>query len=504
MELERADAEKYGVAPAWIENFLDRLEEEHVSMHSFLLMRKGKLIYENYYAPYGPKVLHRMFSVTKSIVSLCIGILQSEGRLRLSDRIVDYFPEFAGDKKDLFLTEMTIEDMLKMESCHDKTTFKVLKDRNWVESFFTVKPSHAPGTVFSYDTSSTHTLCALVEKLTGMELAAYMMEKFGRTLGFDERTYCLKDPYGVSMGGSGLMMLPIDLLKLMDVLSNDGVYNGVQLFDRDYVKTATAKLVDTMGKPASTEEMQGYGYQFWQVRHGGFACYGMGGQLAVCLPKKELVFVTTADAQGIQGGVQMIYQAFWQEIYNKINDRIDGFGEAASAEYEKSVIAPVQGEPAFGWRERQLAALPKGIALKDSDFAGKEQLRAETGNTDTATAAYVFGENAMGLTRLSYEIDKDGGKIFYTNQSGTQSLAFAFGKNVFQQFPVYGHTCGVSACLADPGTLWIKAQIIDEAVGTVWMELSLKGNTCTVMMRKIEETMYNEFQGMCTGIAQCQ
>lgn len=482
MELERTQALTQGVRPEWIERFLDRLEAENVSMHSFLMMRNGKLIYENYYSPYGPNVLHRMFSVTKSIVSLCIGILQSEGRLSLSDHIVDYFPEFAKDKEEPFLLEMTIEDMLKMQSCHDKTTYKVLKNINWVESFFTVKPSHAPGTVFSYDTSSTHTLCALVEKLSGMELSEFVMEKFGYELGFDERTYCLKDPYGVSMGGSGLMMLPYDLLKLMFVISRGGEYNGKRLFDGEYLKKATSKLVDTMGKPSSTEEMQGYGYQFWQVRNGGYACYGMGGQLAVYIPQKDIVFVTTADAQAIQGGVQMIYQAFWQEIYEKIdNNDYDIAAKAVEAE---------------NFKKRKIAALPKGISVRDSEFAGYPSKASK----DVYSMEYVFEENSMGLTNISYELEDTKGKLCYTNQSGTHTLLFSFGENMVQNFPVYGHICGASACLADRNTLWIKVQLIDESVGTVWIELALKDDTCTVMMRKVEETLYNEFQGMATGV----
>lgn len=459
-----------GINPMWIENFLDRLDAENISMHSFLLMRGDKLICEKYYAPYEKDTLHRMFSVTKSIVSLCISALIDEGKLKLTDHIVDYFPEFV--KKDElgninpYMAAMTIEDMLKMESCHSATTYKKLKDINWVESFFTYTPDHMPGTVFSYDTSSTHTLCALVEKLSGMELTEYMMRKFGRELGFAANTYCLKDPYGTSLGGSGLMMRPIDLLNLMAVIAKGGEYKGKQLFNREYLEKATSKLVSTIGKQASTEEAVGYGYQFWQVRNGGFAMYGMGGQLAVYIPEKDILFVTTADAQGIQGGVQMIYQNFWKEIYEKIDvediDDTEGFNT-----------------------DRELISLDKGIKVLGSAFADPKE--------------FAFGSNPLGIVKLSYELSVDAGKITYTNQSGQCTLEFGMGYNIVQKFPYYNETCAVSACLADDNNLWIKAQLIGESIGVVWLELCLKDDTCTIMAKKVEETMYNEYQGICTG-----
>ena len=95
-----------------------------------------------------------------------------------------------------------------MRTCHDKTTYKAPGVTDWVASFFTVPPTHVPGTNFSYDTSSTHTLGALIEKLSGMDLLSYLRFKFLDEIGFSANAYILKDPNGVSMGGSGLCATP--------------------------------------------------------------------------------------------------------------------------------------------------------------------------------------------------------------------------------------------------------------------------------------------------------
>ena len=82
---------------------------------------------------------------------------------------------------------MTIRDMLMMRTCHRRTTYKEGSSSwdyvtsycdNWTESFFKVKPDHDPGALFFYDTSSPHTLGALIEKLTGMDLADYLRKHF--------------------------------------------------------------------------------------------------------------------------------------------------------------------------------------------------------------------------------------------------------------------------------------------------------------------------------------
>lgn len=69
--------------------------------------------------------------------------------------------------------------------------------------------------------------------------------------------------------------------------------------------------------------MQGYGYQIWMTTHNGYAFFGMGGQLAVYYPDKDVILVTTADAQGRQGGVQLIYDTFYEEVYSHIDTCTD-------------------------------------------------------------------------------------------------------------------------------------------------------------------------------------
>ena len=77
--------------------FIRELEEAEVCLHSVALIYRGKVIGERYFGPFGPHTLQRMFSVSKSFVSVAVGLLCEEGRIGLSDPILQYFPEYAPD-----------------------------------------------------------------------------------------------------------------------------------------------------------------------------------------------------------------------------------------------------------------------------------------------------------------------------------------------------------------------------------------------------------------------
>lgn len=471
-DFKNVKPEDVGISSKRLMNFARRLEQNNIPMHSIIVMRHGKICMECYYAPYTKDTLHRMFSITKSFVSLAIGLLADEGVISLDDHIVDYFPEKLPEAgAHPYMQMLTIRQMLTMRTCHDKNAYKTAGSPDWAGSFFTVTPDHVPGTNFAYDTASTHTLGALVEKLTGMELLDYLRTKFLDEIGFSKEAFILKSPDGkVSMGGSGMCAKPLDILKVMYLVSQDGMLDGKQLLPAGYLKEAVSKQSDPYGKSGTWEEMQGYGYQFWLTTHNGFAFYGMGGQLAVYYPDKDVILVTTADTQGRQGGVQLIYDAFYEEVYDYIDRCIGDGGYEEFRRFENS---------------RKLLVEPGEYA---SDL--KETINGRI---------YEFDANPCGITDIRLEFAVDEGAFFYTNVTGKHELHFGLGKNVFQNFPDYNFKCGASAAFRADNNLLIKVQIIDNVIGNMYISLSFTGNYITIMMRKLEETYFKEYNGVFSG-----
>lgn len=473
---ETASPESLGIPALSIKNFLKRLDEQELPMHSAIIMRHDKVCAETYYAPYDRNSLHRMFSITKSFVCLAIGLLEEEGKLSLDDHIVDYFPEkLPPEGAHPYLKMLTIRQMLTMRTCHDKTTYKVTKMDDWTATFFVTTPDHVPGTNFSYDTSSTHTLGALVEKLTGMSVLDYLRIKFLDEIGFSKDAYILKDPVGVSMGGSGLCCTTYDILKVMYCIAKGGVYHGKQLLPKKFISEAVKKHSDPHGKQGTLEEIQGYGYQIWMTTHDGYVLFGMGGQLAMYVPEKDIFMITTADAQGRQGGVQLIYEAFWSEIYDKLSD--SPLPENAAAVQELTTFC----------NSRKLYVLPGESTMPMADLINN--------------ISYVCDENPCSVTnvRVQFDIAASEGTLYYANKTGAHEITFGLGHNCIQQFPDYDFRCAASAAWRTDNNLLIKIQIIDSAVGNMYISLNYLDEYITVMMRKIEESFFNEYNGVFSG-----
>jgi len=307
--------EEIGIPHEAILKFIKKLEENKVNIHGFLMLHEEKIFAEGYWKSYDRNSQRRMYSAGKSFTSIAIGLLQSEGKIDITDNICDYFEDkLPSEGVHPYIAQTTIKNMLMMETPHKSTTYKRYDGEDWVKSFFVLEPAYPPGTIFSYDTSSTHVLSALVERISGKSLMDYLREKFLNRINFSHEAKFLEDPMGVSQGGSGLICSISDLAKVGYLCTNNGAYKGEQLIPLDYLKEATSKQTDTSMQPV-IDEKQGYGYQFWKSRNDGFTMYGMGGQLAVCLPQYKITFVTIADTLEDKNGLGYIYEAFWNEVY---------------------------------------------------------------------------------------------------------------------------------------------------------------------------------------------
>ena len=183
--------------------FVERLEREDVCLHGFELRQDGEIRAEGYYAPFAKGQPHRMYSVSKSMVALALGLLLGEGRLCLTDHIVDFFPEALPAAPDPRLLRMTIEDMLRMTTCYRRTTYREGVDRDWAATFFRGDCTHEPGTLFHYDTSCTQVLGALCQRVSGQGLLELLEERIFHPIGATDPKRWLTDPSGVPQGERG-------------------------------------------------------------------------------------------------------------------------------------------------------------------------------------------------------------------------------------------------------------------------------------------------------------
>ncbi len=456
IKFEKTVPESVGISSRGIMEFVKRLEEYDLDMHSILIMRKSKLVFEGYYAPYGRNSLHRMFSVSKTLTAIAIGMMVFDRDIDLDDKICDYFPEFRPEGGfHPYLEETTIRHMLMMTTPHDGTAYDKFASTGWVKSFFVKTPTHRPGTVFSYDTGASHVLAALVEKRSGRPLVEYVRDK---GLMISDSAYFIPDGDGVSQGGSGLLALPYDLLIMADMLMNGGVSNGNRILTAGYVQDMTSFQNPNHAKGYFPAEQQGYGYHLWRTQRNGFMMYGLAGQLAVCFPDKDLIFVTTADLTDRKGGIQVIFDTFFKEVYN-------------TTDTENEVV--------------DLSVLEKNLRVKPMACKEKHDI----------DRIFEFDDNNPGLRALRIVTNSKNGTVNLEFSDGIQSIGFGFGRLRFGGFSKYNCPYAASAEWCNENILIVKVNLIGECTGKIFLELSFKDGGVTAFMRNTEETLFREFDG---------
>lgn len=475
---EQATPEQVGISSAAVIDFIDVVKTEQINLHGFIMLKGDRVFCEGYYAPFHQEFEHRMYSVGKSFTALAVGFLEEEGKIALDDTICTFFSDkYDWNNLHPYLKKTTIKDMLCMATPHGYTSYKKIDDEDWVRSFFTAKPDREPGQNFCYDTSSTHVLGALVERLTGKTLIGYLNEKLLSKIGCTPTMRFLPDPLGVSQGGSGLVCTLRDVARVAWVCTQQGVYKGEQVLPNIFLKEALSKKINTPLQPV-IEEQQGYGYHIWRTRHEGFAFYGIGGQLAICLPQYGFVLTTYGDTLSDPTGVQSIYNALWKCIL---------------PELKKQCYAPIIQD----FKSQQI--LSKRLSeLKVSCVNGAISSDIVP---EINSRTYVFPKNPMAFCKCSFIFDseKETCTLFYTNATGEHELCFGFGHMEMQLFPDTAYDCIGSAAWIDNGQLHLKADLIGDCFAGVYMTATFDKNRLTLAMKRILEPFLDQYDGYVSG-----
>ncbi len=308
---EAITPESAGISSEALERFYKEIVTLKMPLHSFLLLRHGKLITEGYWCPHTSDDRHIMYSVSKSITSLAVGFCIEEGLFQLSDRVVDILADRIDYSVDDFTKQMTVRNLLTMCSGHPCATDRTGQD--WVRTYLTTPPPCPPGSIFNYDSMATHTLCAIIQKVSGMKMMDYLKPRLFDPLHIDG-AYCFDDPMGINTGSRGVHCKTRDMAKLGQLFLQNGCWEGKQIVPAWWIKEATKKQVDTSTNNINLDGNTGYGYQFWHLRGDAYGCRGIGGQWIVVIPSLDLVWVSTGCLLGDEGSDDLILRLFWSMI----------------------------------------------------------------------------------------------------------------------------------------------------------------------------------------------
>ncbi len=279
-------------------------------MHSFMLVRHGKVVAEAWWKPETPEKPHQMWSLSKSFTSTAVGLAVADGKLKLDEKVLSFFPDQVPAAPSDHLKAMTVKDLLTMTCGHDtEAKLNASAAVPWVQTFLAHPVPHAPGTHFRYNTPGTHMLSAIVTKVTGETVLDYLKPRLFDPLGITNPQWAAS-PQGNTLGGWGLSVRTEDIAKFGQLYLQKGQWNGKALIPASWVEQASAKQVpnDAGRKDKGTSDWaQGYGFQFWRCRHGAYRGDGKDGQFCLILPDQDAVVAITAQTGDMQRQLNLVW-----------------------------------------------------------------------------------------------------------------------------------------------------------------------------------------------------
>lgn len=300
--------------------YFEAVEKAGHDLHSLMVVQHGQVVAERWMGEGAPDKPHVLHSVSKTFTATAIGFAVAEGKLKVTDPVVSFFPERLPATVGPRLKKMEIRHLLTMSTGHDvdpTDRVRAVEGADWVEGFLAAPLEYEPGTLHVYNSLATYMLSAIIQRVTGEKVIDYLAPRLFQPLGIEGVTW-EESPQGINCGGWGLYVKTEDMAKLGQFLLQKGCWNGQQLLPASWIEEASASKIDSYPagvkketltmKPEDSDWLQGYGYQMWRCRHQAFRADGAYGQFIVILPEKDAVIVTTAHIGDMQAELNLIWE----------------------------------------------------------------------------------------------------------------------------------------------------------------------------------------------------
>ena len=296
-----------------IKRMEDAINENYKNMVGMVIVKDGEMVYENYYNGCNSKSRIHVFSVTKSIVSILLGIAIDKGLIKcIDDKVLDYFPDYVVKKGEKTLPNIRIRDILTMTVPYKykwNPYTKYFTSMDYVKfSLDKMGGRRAIGEFRYAPIIGPDVLSGILVKATGQSVLEFAKINLFEPLNINvEKNITFKnkeeqmefykstevngwvaDPQGVNTAGWGLTLSPIDMAKIGQLFLNKGKWNSKQIVSEKWISTSTTEHSrwKKMNLP--------YGYLWWIGENGGYAAMGDGGNIIYVSPDNNLVVAITS------------------------------------------------------------------------------------------------------------------------------------------------------------------------------------------------------------------
>lgn len=365
--------------------------------HSAVVLKDGRLIAKADWKPFSSRFLHISHSLCKSVVSMAAGIAVKENYLSEEEKIADIFSDPERSISDKRMSLVTVRHLLTMSSGAGFNEAAALTSESWTGDFLGSKLMFDPGSDFNYNSMNTYMLSAAICKRTGLSLSEYLNRRLFTPVGITD-FYWEKSPEGIEKGGWGLYMSIFDYAKLGQLYLDGGVWNGVSLIPKEWVKKSVSKQISKAQGPCG----DGYGYQIWRTKDDlGFVFSGMFGQNVFVFPSRRLVIALTAGSSNLFPNCRTmdIITEFVQNRSNFSSAPIRDFRYANAAVLRNALAEASFGKPlTVSGRMNFLERLRKSLSTESRSEAVPEAAHILNGTE------VLFEKNHAGLLPVLIQI----------------------------------------------------------------------------------------------------
>ena len=237
-----------------------------------------------------------IYSASKSVTSCAVGFAVQEGLVKLSEKLVDAFPDDLPAHVGDCLAAVTVRDLLTMclgqrEAALMGGQRPLYAQRDWVKLSLALPFEDAPGTKFVYNNVGPYLAGVLVQRRAGCTLVDYLTPRLFAHMGIQRPTW-ETDPQGMTFGAGGLFWTLTELHAFGQFCLQRGAWNGRRLLDGDWIDQCASKQVDNGA--------DGYGYLFWRGANNSYRADGKYGQLSIVLPDRDAVISVAAECRQVE------------------------------------------------------------------------------------------------------------------------------------------------------------------------------------------------------------
>lgn len=284
------------------------------NIKGIVVLKNGQLLYENYRDGFTAKDTVHVMSVTKSVVSLLIGIALSQGLIKsIEQPVLDFFPEYTVKRGEKTIQSVTLRHLLTMTAPYkyrSEPWTKICTSPNWTTATLDILGGKRGLTgEFKYSTLGVHILTGIISKQSGLTTVDYANKYLFEPMGIARHTeFVAKNaqehkqftiskapktdvwfsaPDGVATAGYGLCLSPMDMAKLGQLCLDEGFYDGSSIVPAQWIRESTSPHIQS-GKTFGNMH---YGYMWWIPTDDVniYAALGNSGNVIYVNKKTQLV-----------------------------------------------------------------------------------------------------------------------------------------------------------------------------------------------------------------------